>query len=100
MGDLNARPGSPTIALLSGRLRSAHLAVHGCEPDRTVPTPLRAGAAGAGSVLDYVFVNDQVEVGDARLAFDEVEGPLCASDHYGLIADLTPRPEPAAVNRQ
>ena len=88
MGDLNARPGSPTIDLLSGRLRSAHLTIHGCEPSFTVPTPLRAGAAGAGSVLDYVFVNDLVEVTGAGLAFDEVDGPLCASDHYGLVADL------------
>ena len=87
MGDLNARPGSPTIELLSGRLRSAHLAVHGCEPPRTVPTPLRAGA-GAGSVLDYVLVNDLVEVTGARLAFDELDGLLCASDHYGLVADV------------
>lgn len=93
MGDLNARPGSPTIELLSGRFRSAHLAVHGCEPPRTVPTPLRAGA---GAVLDYVLVNDLVDVADARLAFDEVEGPLCASDHYGLVADVTLLPEPAA----
>lgn len=100
MGDLNARPGSPTIELLSGRLRSAHLAVHGCEPPRTVPTPLRLGAAGAaGSVLDYVFVNDLVEVVDARLAFDEVDGALCASDHYGLVADVTLTPEPAAPTR-
>ena len=107
MGDLNARPGSPTIEILSGRLRSAHVAVHGCEPPRTVPTPLRAGAAGAGSVLDYVFVNDLVEVGDARVAFDEVEGPrgpgsgvdgpLCASDHYGLVAEVTPLPELVAT---
>jgi endonuclease/exonuclease/phosphatase family metal-dependent hydrolase len=88
LGDLNARPGSPTIELLSGPLRSAHGAVHGCEPLRTVPTPLRVGAAGAGSVLDYVFVNDLVEVTDARLAFDEVDGTLCASDHYGLVVDL------------
>jgi endonuclease/exonuclease/phosphatase family metal-dependent hydrolase len=103
MGDLNARPGSPTIELLSGRLRSAHLAVHGCEPPRTVPTPLRVGAAGAGSVLDYVFVNDLVEVVDARLAFDELDGAdstLCASDHYGLVADLILRAELAAVSRQ
>lgn len=91
MGDLNARPGSPTIALLSRRLRSAHVAVHGCEPARTVPTPLRRGAAGAGSVLDYVFVNDLVDVRGARLAFDEVDaadGTLCASDHYGLVVDV------------
>lgn len=110
MGDLNARPGSPTMELLSTRFRSAHLAVHGSEPPRTVPTPLRAGGAGAGSVLDYVLVNDLVEVVDARLAFDEVqgpsgpgsgmEGPLCASDHYGLLADLALIPEPAAPTHQ
>jgi endonuclease/exonuclease/phosphatase family metal-dependent hydrolase len=99
MGDLNARPGSPTIELLSGRLRSAHLAVHGCEPVRTVPTPLRAGA-GAGSVLDYVFVNDLVQVTDARLAFDETDGTLCASDHYGLAVELALNPELAAVRRR
>jgi endonuclease/exonuclease/phosphatase family metal-dependent hydrolase len=89
LGDLNARPGSPTIELLSGHLRSAHVVVHGCEPPRTVPTPLRAGAAGDGSVLDYVFVNDMVDVADARMAFDEVDGTLCASDHYGLVVDLS-----------
>ncbi|MDP1804952.1 MAG: endonuclease/exonuclease/phosphatase family protein [Acidimicrobiales bacterium] len=97
MGDLNARPGSPTIELLSRRFRSAHVAVHGCEPPFTVPTPLRVGAAGVGSVLDYVFVNDLVEVAGAKLAFDEIDGPLCASDHYGLVADVTLLPETAAV---
>lgn len=91
-GDLNARPGSATIDLLSGRLRSAHLVFHGCEPSRTVPTPLRRQAAtGAGSVLDYVFVNEMVEVCGAGIAFDEVDGTLCASDHYGVVADLTLR---------
>ena len=103
MGDLNARPGSPTIELLSGRLRSAHVTVHGCEPPRTVPTPLRAGATGAGSVLDYVFVNDLVEVTDARLVFDEVDDAdctLCASDHYGLVVDLALLPESAARTHQ
>lgn len=89
LGDLNARPGSPTLELLSTRLRSTHMVFHGCEPDRTVPTPLRQGAAGAGSVLDYILVNDLVEVAGARVAFDEAEGALCASDHYGLVADLT-----------
>lgn len=91
LGDLNARPGSPTIELLSARMRSAHLAFHGCEPPRTVPTPLRRPAKGDGSVLDYVFVNDLVEVCGAAIAFDEVDGDLCASDHYGLVVDLALR---------
>jgi endonuclease/exonuclease/phosphatase family metal-dependent hydrolase len=91
LGDLNARPGSSTIELLSSRLRSAHVAVHGREPARTVPTPLRRGQVGHGSVLDYVFVNPLVEVVDARLAFDEVDPSdptLAASDHYGLAVTL------------
>ena len=91
VGDLNARPGSPTIELLSSRLRSAHVAVHGREPERTVPTPLRVGWTGGGSVLDYVFVNDLVEVVEARVAFDEVDHgdpTLAASDHYGLVVTM------------
>ena len=93
-GDLNARPGSPTIELLSRRLRSAHLVVHGCEPVRTVPTPLRVSATGEGSVLDYVFVNDLLEVHDARIAFDQCadhDPTLVASDHYGLLATVARR---------
>jgi endonuclease/exonuclease/phosphatase family metal-dependent hydrolase len=89
LGDLNARPGSPTIELLGSRLRSAHLALHGSEPALTVPTPLRRRWTGEGSVLDYVFVNDRVAVQGARIAFDETEGDLSASDHYGLVVDLT-----------
>jgi endonuclease/exonuclease/phosphatase family metal-dependent hydrolase len=92
LGDLNARPGSPTIELLGSRLRSAHLAHHGCEPARTAPTPLRRHYTGEGAVLDYVLVNDRVVVHDARVAFDETEGTLYASDHYGLVVDLTVRP--------
>jgi endonuclease/exonuclease/phosphatase family metal-dependent hydrolase len=99
VGDFNARPGSPTIELLSGRLRSAHLHHHGHEPSRTAPTPLRRGATGDGSVLDYVFVNDLLAVGDARLAFDEADSDdpsLIASDHYGLVATVTASCFPAS----
>lgn len=94
MGDLNARPGSPTIELLSRRLRSAHLVAHGHEPARTVPTPLRAWATGDGSVLDYIFVNDLLQVHDARIAFDmcdDHDPTLVASDHYGLSVTVAPR---------
>jgi endonuclease/exonuclease/phosphatase family metal-dependent hydrolase len=96
LGDLNARPGSPTIELLASRLRSAHLAFHGWEPARTVPTPLRRHYSGDGSVLDYVLVNELVEVSDARIAFDEAVGDLWASDHYGLVVDLTAYCSPAS----
>jgi endonuclease/exonuclease/phosphatase family metal-dependent hydrolase len=46
-------------------------------------------------VLDYIFVNDRVEVHDGWLAFDRpgVGDPtLYPSDHFGLAATLTLRP--------
>jgi endonuclease/exonuclease/phosphatase family metal-dependent hydrolase len=94
LGDLNARPGSPTIELLSGRLRSAYAAVHGREPPRTAPTPLRVGYTGEGAVLDYIFLNDRLAVGDARLVFDHgdpADPTLYPSDHYGLVATVSVR---------
>ena len=103
MGDLNARPGSPTIELLSSRLRSAHLAVHGCEPQRTVPTPLRRRPAAEGSVLDYVFVNGLLEIDDARMAFDQPDPgdpTLCASDHYGLSVTVSCSPASRGPRRR
>ncbi|MDQ4071087.1 MAG: endonuclease/exonuclease/phosphatase family protein [Actinomycetota bacterium] len=99
MGDLNARPGSPTVELLSSRLRSAYLDRHGSEPARTVPTPLRRGYTGEGAVLDYVFVNDLLEVEDATLSFDQVDPDdptLAASDHYGLAVTVAVRGGEAA----
>ena len=94
VGDLNARPGSPTVEVLCSRLRSAHVDRHQREPARTVPTPLRVGYTGDGAVLDYVFVNDLLEVEDAGLAFDEVDPvdpTLAASDHYGLAVTVAVR---------
>jgi endonuclease/exonuclease/phosphatase family metal-dependent hydrolase len=94
VGDFNSRPGAPTIALLSERLRSAHQAVHGAEPPRTIPTPL-GGRSGTGVVIDYLFVNDRIEVHDAWVTFDRVEDkqpPVAASDHYGVAATISLRP--------
>ncbi len=102
VGDLNARPGSPTVDLVSSRLRSAHVDRHQREPARTVPTPLRVGYTGDGAVLDYVFVNDLVEVHDAGIVFDQL-GPadptLAASDHYGLAVTVTARATGTAPRR-
>ena len=98
LGDLNARPGSATVELLSADLRSAHAVVHGREPPKTAPTPLRKGATGEGSVLDYIFVNEHLQVHDARVTFDEVDpsdGHLAASDHYGLSATVSLTSPPA-----
>jgi endonuclease/exonuclease/phosphatase family metal-dependent hydrolase len=95
VGDFNARPTAPSIQLLTGRLRSAYAAVHGEEPARTVPTPLRVGATGQGSTLDFIFVNPLVEVHEARRTFEEADPAdehLFASDHYGVAAAVSLRP--------
>lgn len=93
VGDLNAVPTSSTLRLLAQRLRSAYALVHGEEPARTWPTPLRPDA-GSGSVIDYVLVDDHVEVVDAWLAFDHpapTDPTLFASDHFGIAATLRVR---------
>lgn len=96
VGDLNAQPPDEPVRLIAERLRSAYPAVHGREPDRTAPTPLGEGwDRVAGHVIDYIFVNDAVEVHEARLAFDQADAAdprLYASDHYGLVAKVSPRP--------
>ena len=91
VGDFNARPHSPTVAELRQRLRSAYAVVHGREPAATTPTPLRGPPSGAGVVIDYVFVNELVEVLDASVTFDrphQEDARLYASDHYGVAATV------------
>lgn len=95
VGDFNARPTAPSIQLLAGQLRSAYAVVHGEEPATTVPTPLRVGASGKGSVLDFIFVNPFVEVHQAWRTFEEpdpADEHLFASDHYGLAATISVQP--------
>jgi endonuclease/exonuclease/phosphatase family metal-dependent hydrolase len=83
VGDLNSRPTSAPLRLLTTRLRSAYAVVHGTEPPRTVP--------GDG-VLDYILVNELVEVHDAWLVFDApspTDPSLLPSDHFGVAAALS-----------
>ena len=94
VGDLNAQPHSPTVAALRERLRSAYAVVHGREPEATTPTPLRGPPSRAGVVIDYLFVNELVEVLDASVTFDrshQEDARLFASDHYGLAATIAVR---------
>jgi endonuclease/exonuclease/phosphatase family metal-dependent hydrolase len=93
VGDLNATPGSSTLGLLGDRFRSAYAVVHGQEPARTWPTPLRPGA-GSGRVLDYVLVDDRIEVDEAWVAFDRpapTDPTLFPSDHLGIAATVSVR---------
>jgi endonuclease/exonuclease/phosphatase family metal-dependent hydrolase len=91
-GDLNARPEEAPIALIRERMRSAYAVVHGREPEGTVPTPLNAEWGQAPKTIDYVFVSHGVQVHDAHIVFDRVDAldeRLCASDHYGIVADVS-----------
>jgi endonuclease/exonuclease/phosphatase family metal-dependent hydrolase len=92
VGDLNATPGSPPVAMVRERMRSAYALVHGEEPAGTVPTPLNHEWGQPPKVIDYIFVDGSVRVHDARIVFDRVDpngGRLCASDHYGIVADVS-----------
>jgi len=93
VGDLNATPDMPPVAAVSEHLRSAYALVHGHEPEGTVPTPLNAAwGERPPKTIDYIFVDDRVRVHDARVVFDRVDAAdprLSASDHYGLVADVS-----------
>ena len=94
VGDLNAGPASPCLRVLGERLRSAYALVNGDEPAKTWPTALRPDVPGA-NVIDYVLVDDHVEVVDAWLTFDRpaASGPrLFPSDHFGIAATVRVRP--------
>lgn len=95
VGDLNAPPDDPAIVRLRARLRSAYAEVHGAEPEQTVPAPVhQRWGQEAGSVIDYILVNERLRVHDAWLTFDRVaddDDRLSASDHYGLAATLSIR---------
>ncbi len=93
VGDFNTIPNQPSLEVVRRSMRSAYADVNGREPEATVPTPLRQKPSRP-AVLDYIFVNDKVEVHDARVAFDAVspiDPHLCASDHYGLAATISVR---------
>ncbi len=94
VGDFNAQPSAPPVQFMTERLRSAHAAVHGREPDRTAPTPLSDQWGEPGHVIDYIFVNELIDVRESWVTFDKVAAAderICASDHYGLAADIAVR---------
>jgi len=90
VGDFNAYPQEPTVALMKGRFTSAHEAAHGREPERTWPTPVNTFDPAPPGCLDYVFV-DGARVLKAGLAFDTPhaeDDSLFPSDHLGVMAEL------------
>lgn len=90
-GDFNAYEGERTVSLLKSRLRSAHEAVHGREPDKTWPTPVNNWDNSPAGTLDYIYVSPEFEVVDAGLEFDRpspANPDVYPSDHLGLFAVL------------
>lgn len=93
VGDLNAGPASSTLRLVGERLRSAYALVNGAEPMRTWPSALPTGLNGR--VIDYILVDDHLEVVDASLTFDRpasTDPTLFPSDHFGIAATIRVRP--------
>jgi len=90
VGDFNAYPQEPTIALMKSRFASAYEAAHGQEPERTWPTPVNTFDPSPPGCLDYVFVAG-ARVLEANLAFDSPhpsDANLFPSDHLGVAAKL------------
>ncbi len=84
--------GEPTVALMKGRFRSAHEAVHGCEPEKTWPTPVNAYDPSPHGTLDYIYVSEEFRIEDAGLTFDTPspeDADLYPSDHLGVFARLS-----------
>lgn len=93
VGDFNAYPEEPTVALMKSRFASAYEEAHGREPDKTWPTPVNTFDPSPPGCLDYVFVAG-ARVLDAALAFDvphPSDASLYPSDHLGVMAKLDTR---------
>jgi endonuclease/exonuclease/phosphatase family metal-dependent hydrolase len=92
-GDFNAyaEPPEKTVEILKSRFRSAYETVHGCEPEKTWPTPVNNWDKSPAGTLDYVWVSPEWHVLGAGLCFDEPssENPdVYPSDHIGVYARL------------
>lgn len=91
-GDYNAQPHSTTIQHVKLTHRSAHEAMHGREPDQTYPTPLVQPVPAHSAVIDYLFFSDEaLKVTNCTLIGTQTaphDDTLCASDHYGVMAEM------------
>jgi endonuclease/exonuclease/phosphatase family metal-dependent hydrolase len=90
VGDFNAYPEEPTVALMKTRFASAHEAAHGREPECTWPTPVNTWDPSPPGCLDYIFV-DGARVLEAELAFSNPhpdDENLFPSDHLGVMAKV------------
>jgi endonuclease/exonuclease/phosphatase family metal-dependent hydrolase len=91
MGDFNARPDSETIDYAQKSFQSAHRTIHGCEPDKTFPTPL-IDKDFKPRTIDYIFYSvDTLKVTHAKLVGNQPhpdDTTLYPSDHFGVCAEF------------
>ncbi len=105
-GDFNATPDSDEIRFLRGlttlegrrtHFQDAWLRTHGeaagvtWSSENELTRALRS--LDIDRRIDYVFVTSRKKDGrgtvrDCRVVLDEREGGICASDHYGVLADV------------
>ena len=81
-GDLNDRPESPALEVLTKTFRSAHVE-YGFEVKGTAP------AWEAGRVIDYILVSNGIRVVGAGTCLDQPVNGTWPSDHVGLWAKLS-----------
>jgi endonuclease/exonuclease/phosphatase family metal-dependent hydrolase len=104
VGDMNAEPGSDEMRFLRGLTRlggkSVYFAdcfgVRGEGPGFTYAreNPFAAVYREPSRRIDYIFVRGPNEEGkgeplDARVCFDEKVNGVFASDHFGVVADIS-----------
>jgi endonuclease/exonuclease/phosphatase family metal-dependent hydrolase len=93
-GDLNATPDEPACTVLrTAGFGSAHVSVHGVEPEWTYPSPMTPPdvAVRPPSPIDYIWVAGSTRVDAARTAVDlpsEADPRLFPSDHRAVVAEL------------
>lgn len=108
-GDFNAIPDSDEIRFMRGlttlagrrthyqdawlRLHPPHLGTPGWTWAMTNPNTGPMRSIDIDRRIDYVFVTNRKKDGrgtihECRVVLDEVDGDVCASDHYGVLAEV------------
>ena len=110
-GDFNGNPETRAIRRMREEYISAFAKVHGKEPARTAPTPLRRSLTSLvrtlfrfrklirlrdfslkwSGTLDYLFVDPRLQVLDCQVVFNrpDIKDPrLYPSDHFGILARI------------
>lgn len=83
-GDFNARPDSPTIATANSLLCDARAKAADTTAARTFHG---FGKAAPDSVIDYIYVSDNIEC-EKFERIEERSGESLQSDHYGIMATI------------